>query len=478
MRLPLQTKRHMSKNCKITIRLISAITLAAFLSVQTAPGYALDSGPDHFHIRSQAARESTDNNANGTSDIIDEMARAMAIGRLQAVANANGAQADKKELYLQNLAEAVSFHIKMRYRFYPQEHPLFQYLQAQLQRIAGSSSDVKIFLIRDVQEMAFALPNGEICISSGMLKMISTEEELSALLMHEYRHIEAKHALKSLSSLKDPLELGEVRLHEFEADVAMMIELDKRGINPYGAILLAQRFRQEVERTRPKTAYHSRWEVETHDLDITHGSAMQRELNLRELARIYDFRCLSTETRPLSWDEYDIERFPKMVLTGIDWSRLENGDFWNRFGIVLQYSRRNFDGMPILENFLHGKSLGLTQEEQAALTVFIYRYILGKDQPFTITINGQERLIGEDDYSLFRIEAIQKLFDTAVFDKLGLKFFPSDLIKLSEVVLREEFKETDADILIKRCGLLARLRQTFKGVFEARFGRQSDFTKR
>jgi hypothetical protein len=47
----------MSNHHTFTIKVISTIALAAFLFTQATPGYALDSGPTHSYIRSQAAGE-------------------------------------------------------------------------------------------------------------------------------------------------------------------------------------------------------------------------------------------------------------------------------------------------------------------------------------------------------------------------------------------------------------------------------------
>jgi len=49
----------MRKYYPITIKLVSAITLAVFLSTQITPGYALDSVHTHSHIRAQAAGETS-----------------------------------------------------------------------------------------------------------------------------------------------------------------------------------------------------------------------------------------------------------------------------------------------------------------------------------------------------------------------------------------------------------------------------------
>ena len=136
------------------IRILSTIILAAFvttviLSPASPPKVAgeaknlsLDSSaprreqaclfPTFFsHIRAEAA---------GETGIAGAIGKEM---RTQGVAAATGAT----EKYLLNLAEAISFRMRMRYRFYPEEHPATVYINEQLKRITNGAQDIRLHLI-------------------------------------------------------------------------------------------------------------------------------------------------------------------------------------------------------------------------------------------------------------------------------------------------------------------------------------------
>ncbi|MEK7376619.1 MAG: M48 family metalloprotease, partial [Candidatus Margulisiibacteriota bacterium] len=133
---------------------------------------------------------------------------------------------------------------------------------------------------------AFALPGREIFVSDGLFRALGSEEEVFALLQHEWRHVVMGHSLELMRAADHGYNpffmLGEARVQEFEADISMMFELDELGINPYGALLLMPRLKQSGQSIME-------------EIDLTHGSLGERELNMRELIRFFDFRHLSTD---------------------------------------------------------------------------------------------------------------------------------------------------------------------------------------
>jgi len=59
------------------------------------------------------------------------------------------------------------------------------------------------FAVLDTDEInAFACPGGTIFITKGMLKMVSTEDQLAAVLSHEVGHVAEKHGLQAISSAR------------------------------------------------------------------------------------------------------------------------------------------------------------------------------------------------------------------------------------------------------------------------------------
>jgi predicted Zn-dependent protease len=59
------------------------------------------------------------------------------------------------------------------------------------------------FAVLDTEEInAFACPGGTIFITRGMLRMVSNEDQLAAVLSHEVGHVAEKHGLQAMSSAR------------------------------------------------------------------------------------------------------------------------------------------------------------------------------------------------------------------------------------------------------------------------------------
>ena len=61
------------------------------------------------------------------------------------------------------------------------------------------SSSIQIFVFKSSEINAFALPGNMLVIYSGLIEYCKTTEELSAVMAHEFAHIEKKHVVKKLS---------------------------------------------------------------------------------------------------------------------------------------------------------------------------------------------------------------------------------------------------------------------------------------
>ena len=125
---------------------------------------------------------------------------------------------------------------------------------------------------------AIALPGGHIFVTKGMLKKLTTEAQLAALLAHEIVHITARHSSAAISrqmglsflllgataaGAKIPQDAGRAaalalqliglkysRVQERMADVAGMDYMVVAGYNPYGAVELHQML-QKQDKLRP-----------------------------------------------------------------------------------------------------------------------------------------------------------------------------------------------------------------------------------
>lgn len=109
---------------------------------------------------------------------------------------------------------------------------------------------------------AFSLPGGPVYIGEGLLDLMTSEDELAAVLAHEIEHIDHYHCaervqiearLRNLklgivgAILQIPLQVWEAGYNkdeEFEADREGMRLAVLGGYSPYGAVRLFERFRK------------------------------------------------------------------------------------------------------------------------------------------------------------------------------------------------------------------------------------------
>jgi Zn-dependent protease with chaperone function len=116
---------------------------------------------------------------------------------------------------------------------------------------------------------AFAVPGGRICVTTGMLRMVDTPEQLLGVLAHESAHITQRHAFQHMISGKGPIFLMEVltgssdkavnlmampselliyesfsQEYEAEADAYGWDYLVAAKINPHGEIEALQKLRE------------------------------------------------------------------------------------------------------------------------------------------------------------------------------------------------------------------------------------------
>jgi predicted Zn-dependent protease len=114
---------------------------------------------------------------------------------------------------------------------------------------------------------AFALPGGQIFITAGLLRLMSNERQLAAVLGHEVGHVAAKHNVKGLQRQMGASVLVEIagamassedggttkqaaqvvaamtvsrysRDDEYQADALGIKYMNKAGYNPYGMVEL------------------------------------------------------------------------------------------------------------------------------------------------------------------------------------------------------------------------------------------------
>ena len=157
---------------------------------------------------------------------------------------------------------------------------LQNYIDSVGQRIARVSHrpdlEYHFVALEDKSVNAFALPGGYIFITKGMLKKLTTEAQLAAILSHEIAHIVARHSsanmsreigisilLSAVTSDKTPqgvltaadltrkiLGLQYSKKDEREADLGGLDYMTWAGYNPYGMVETI-RMLQSQQRFRP-----------------------------------------------------------------------------------------------------------------------------------------------------------------------------------------------------------------------------------
>ena len=86
-------------------------------------------------------------------------------------------------------------------RMLPEAHPISCYVRHVGTRLAASSSmpyaaaGLDYVVIQDQVPDAMAMPGGPVLITTGMLELLGSEDELAAVLAHELAHIEERHAV-------------------------------------------------------------------------------------------------------------------------------------------------------------------------------------------------------------------------------------------------------------------------------------------
>ncbi|MGH8595564.1 MAG: M48 family metallopeptidase, partial [Gammaproteobacteria bacterium] len=113
----------------------------------------------------------------------------------------------------------------------------------------------RIHVIRDSKLNAFSIGDGHVFVTEGMLRFVASEDELAAVLAHEFAHHVAGHFCQSRGGFLKHLFNGSDRTvatvgtlsasidptKEREADRIGAIIMERGGYNPRAAVLLAAR---------------------------------------------------------------------------------------------------------------------------------------------------------------------------------------------------------------------------------------------
>ncbi len=173
-----------------------------------------------------------------------------------------------------------------------QDHPVSQYVKRLFARLPNKQGQIKEILIcPDWHEPnASAMPDGTIMISSGLIKEAETEEALIGVLAHEKVHNEREHHQKqrnglTLDSIKAGLrQISIARAHEYEADLrGALVDMEEANLNPLGYKIFLEKL----------------YKLDTGGYGITHGSSMDRALNISSAVHMVDLRSIAQDLHPI-----------------------------------------------------------------------------------------------------------------------------------------------------------------------------------
>lgn len=197
-------------------------------------------------------------------------------------------------------------------RFSP-ESRVGQYVQSRLDYIAGDPQ-IRAIVIHSGEVNAFATP-GYVVITDQLLSLMEHEEELDAILAHEWNHLEREHVKSGEGSKEERMmvRIGKRRVQETGADLMPIEVMDERGINPYGFISIMRKMEHYINwvsfKERQKESETSRLDLPKGDPE--HGSFLERRINLEQLAWLIDIRNLSLSLSPIGFSKDNLNDYQK-----------------------------------------------------------------------------------------------------------------------------------------------------------------------
>lgn len=114
----------------------------------------------------------------------------------------------KEEVWAEQQADIVHDELVSRGLLLNAFSPEVSYLRemkSHLMAGSGYGDQIQVYLVRAADPNAFALPNGNIYIHSGLFTSLDDPNQLAAVLAHEVSHVVQRHGLKSVIAQKNAL---------------------------------------------------------------------------------------------------------------------------------------------------------------------------------------------------------------------------------------------------------------------------------
>ena len=161
---------------------------------------------------------------------------------------------------------------------------------------SGSPHHYRWFVANQKEINAFAAPGGIVVVNSGLLRAVTSPEELAGVLAHEIAHAELRHSLKGIAKnlglralatlvlgdyggtalaegMKKLAELGFSREAEREADQEGLRRLVAARIDPQGLVRFFELLEKEQQLAPPEF-------LSTHPANAERIAALKREIAL------------------------------------------------------------------------------------------------------------------------------------------------------------------------------------------------------
>jgi predicted Zn-dependent protease len=183
---------------------------------------------------------------------------------------------------------------------------------------------------------AFAVPGGRICVTTGLLKMVDTPEQLLGVLAHESAHIAQRHAFQHMISGKGPMFLMEILTGSSDRAVNLMAIPSE--------LLIYESFSQEYEAEADAFG----WDYLVAAKINPHG-----EIEALQKLREFEFETIGTNHASAFDSHPDLDRRIKFLENR--WSKLSDT---NQFVLLTNtVPKVDADKIPPPKPFLHRRRL-------------------------------------------------------------------------------------------------------------------------
>ncbi|MDD4352028.1 MAG: AarF/UbiB family protein [Candidatus Gracilibacteria bacterium] len=200
------------------------------------------------------------------------------------------------EAALERYSQMVMDEMFIKFGKLSAAHPVRQYIDKILTRLPRKDGfDLKLTLCPGWKEVnAVALPSGDILAGCGIIDAVNNEETILGIIAHEYIHVSREHLKHLLKVSEKSVGLTEyilknialARTHEYESDLRSVLrDLEEAGINPTGY----------------KNLFFPD-DTKTDSTSLSHGSDIDRSLNIATTTHFVDLNSLQTELHDIPED--------------------------------------------------------------------------------------------------------------------------------------------------------------------------------